>query len=1181
MPRDQVFISYSHQDAEFFRQLETLLEVLEEHHSLEVWSDQKRLEAGDLWRQEIEAALVRTKVAVLLVSPDFLASEFIRSNELLPLLAAAEKEGVRIVWVPVRPSLVLKTPLAEFQTAWPGLPLSELRKPQRERAWVEICERILRAAESARSVPADPRINPTIWYIPFSRNPFFTGRKEVLRNLRALLTQNQKPALNRIQAICGLGGIGKTQTAVEYAYRYRNSYDAAFWTRADSPEALFSGFARIARLLNLSKAEDDDENRLVKFVMSWLEKTSGWLLILDNLDNPSVAKNFLPPNPSGHILVTSRAQALQELTIPHPIELTEMSPSEAIQFLLQRTDRETTLQEEKNAASELARELAFLPLALEQAAAFVVDTKVRFQDYVASYRQHRIEILRESRPLIGQYDESITTTWEINFQKVGDTSGEAADLLRLSAFLHSDKIPFVLAGKILKNTNVNPLVLSMELRPLIRYSLIRLDPNSQSYSIHPLVQEVLKHKIGQTACREWAERTIQLVSENFLEQDSLNWEHCDQILPHAEACSKLIKDYELGSREAAELLKKLGFYLHEKARFGEAATRYEQALLISGSLSASSRADIGRLELQLGDSYRRQLSDLDSALRHMSKGIELCYPEKQLAPASTEAARDYRKLGDLFRVRCEYSDAMSCYSKAEEVLNCAQEIITEKENIRIKNERGKLYSSFAHFFTRVGGDDDLAFIYAEESLRLQQETEDQFEISQSLRALANVHLAQRDFENAAMRFTDARLLLSRIGQERHPLMGWDFYNLGEVQRQCDRSDEALRFYERALKIFERENIGIGITLAKEKIGLAHLQLLQDDQGMSLLEDAIESARCLKSAKFILARRLLLRNQAAFVISHARKNRESYETHMVELQALVEDIDSEMLRADLEYLRLREGMVVGVANSVSFAQGFDPLDTIDYAHRCGFGLVQLYLDERLLRDPELRRSVVAKAMEYNIELLCHAPVPLADKVAGASSVCIPARELMRNSRRKWIVYHFDESRSVDDNLLTVARLLEEDLVPCIENFHSAVGSVAAQNNYLRYLEFFKKVDAGSVYSIIDIPRIFHCALDLSIDESSHLTLTAIRKLNDLNIPIVLHLIDCSDSDQQRKDWLPLGEGMIPYEALLGEIFGSGCKVDATIFEYEDKEKPLESRIYLEKLLRHCVALRYPDLALLGR
>ena len=162
MPRDLVFLSYSHKDSEYLEQLETQLRVLEEQGGLEVWSDHRRLETGDLWRQGIEAGLARARVAVLLVSPDFLASEFIRDNELPPLLAAAQSEGVRIVWVPVRPSLVEKTPIAHFQAAWPAdRPLSKLRKAQREDAWVEICKKILRASEGGEQIAATaPPVSP-------------------------------------------------------------------------------------------------------------------------------------------------------------------------------------------------------------------------------------------------------------------------------------------------------------------------------------------------------------------------------------------------------------------------------------------------------------------------------------------------------------------------------------------------------------------------------------------------------------------------------------------------------------------------------------------------------------------------------------------------------------------------------------------------------------------------------------------------------------------------------------------------------------------------------------------------------------------------------------------------------------------------------------------------------------
>src|SRR5271166_891832 len=122
-----------------------------------------------------------------------------------------------------------------------------------------------------------------IWNVPYPRNPFFTGRDEVVAALRKHLTRRRKAAL--AQAITGLGGIGKTQTAVEYAYRYRDKYEAVLWLNAESALGLKTGSAELAGLLHLPHPENDLDAAVLAF-KHWLKTEAGWLLILDNADDP-------------------------------------------------------------------------------------------------------------------------------------------------------------------------------------------------------------------------------------------------------------------------------------------------------------------------------------------------------------------------------------------------------------------------------------------------------------------------------------------------------------------------------------------------------------------------------------------------------------------------------------------------------------------------------------------------------------------------------------------------------------------------------------------------------------------------------------------------------------------------------------------------------------------------------
>ncbi|MEO0985501.1 MAG: toll/interleukin-1 receptor domain-containing protein [Cyanobacteria bacterium J06639_14] len=140
--RDQVFISYSHQDRALFDELKIWLKPLERTSKLKVWDDTK-IKPGDLWRQEIEQALASAKVAVLLVSPHFMASDFIDKHELPPLLSAAKTEGLTVIWIPISYSPYKDTEIEQYQVDHsPQEPLDTLEKPMRNKAWSEIYQAI-------------------------------------------------------------------------------------------------------------------------------------------------------------------------------------------------------------------------------------------------------------------------------------------------------------------------------------------------------------------------------------------------------------------------------------------------------------------------------------------------------------------------------------------------------------------------------------------------------------------------------------------------------------------------------------------------------------------------------------------------------------------------------------------------------------------------------------------------------------------------------------------------------------------------------------------------------------------------------------------------------------------------------------------------------------------------------
>jgi hypothetical protein len=140
----------------------------------------------------------------------------------------------------------------------------------------------------------------------------------------------------RAQALNGLGGIGKTQTAVEYAYRCRQDYKVVLWAGANTRETLIAGYAAIAGLLNLPEKNAQDRSEAVGAVKRWLENNDGWLLILDNADDLVMAREFIPSRETGYVLLTTRAQNTRPIAARQVVE--KMQPQEGALFLLRRLE---------------------------------------------------------------------------------------------------------------------------------------------------------------------------------------------------------------------------------------------------------------------------------------------------------------------------------------------------------------------------------------------------------------------------------------------------------------------------------------------------------------------------------------------------------------------------------------------------------------------------------------------------------------------------------------------------------------------------------------------------------------------------------------------------------------------------------------------------------------------------
>jgi transcriptional regulator with XRE-family HTH domain len=275
----------------------------------------------------------------------------------------------------------------------------------------------------------------TIWTVPYQRNPHFTGRQEQLDQLERLLLFPEEPqhAVQPISkvALIGLGGIGKTQIAVEYAYRtlIQQRYCHTLWITATSEETILTNFAALAeRIPTIVTKGEMDQRKRATAALHWLEQCEQpWLLIFDNLEELSLLSAYLPRRGHGRILLTTRISMVSPLTTP--FEVIPMKRQESTHFLLQRAQRlSQASRQEIQIASTIVEALGHFPLAIDQAGAYIEETGCSLQDYLQLYQEHRLALLaRRGRQATG-YPQSVATIWSLSSQRIEQINPTTTEL---------------------------------------------------------------------------------------------------------------------------------------------------------------------------------------------------------------------------------------------------------------------------------------------------------------------------------------------------------------------------------------------------------------------------------------------------------------------------------------------------------------------------------------------------------------------------------------------------------------------------------------------------------------------------------------------------------------------------------------------------------------------------------
>jgi len=238
----------------------------------------------------------------------------------------------------------------------------------------------------------------------------FIGREDALQQLAAGLSGEGAVAVTQVDAIHGLGGVGKTQLAARYARTHRDAYEVIWWLRAEQPATLGADLAALAVALGVVDVTVDEPDA-VAAAREWLERNRRWLLVFDNAPGPGVIAELVPEGEGGHVLITSRAHADWRSLGARPVALDVWEREESVTFLTARTE-----EHDQGVLDELADALGDLPLALEQAAAYITTKAITAAGYLGRLRDRAPELLDAGRPV--GYEHTTATVWSLAFTEL-------------------------------------------------------------------------------------------------------------------------------------------------------------------------------------------------------------------------------------------------------------------------------------------------------------------------------------------------------------------------------------------------------------------------------------------------------------------------------------------------------------------------------------------------------------------------------------------------------------------------------------------------------------------------------------------------------------------------------------------------------------------------------------------
>jgi tetratricopeptide (TPR) repeat protein len=627
----------------------------------------------------------------------------------------------------------------------------------------------------------DPRHPP--FFVPFrQKGDQVIGRESALQSVREQLTSGRRTAIGQTASFMGLGGLGKTQLAVEYAYRFRDDYkNGVIWLNADQDiDAQLTELSEKARWVS----PHSEHKYKLEVAQRRLRTYSDCLIIFDNLEDQSAIDDYLPdPQATPHILVTSRTQQPGF----KPIPLDPLDEALSIELLYQEADKKAEGETEATAAREIALTLGGLPLALELAGAYLQYRSISFQQYLALLHENlkAATAVKFAGGGFTRHETDLYSTLKIN-EEVFTDEPRLRDILDLLTWSGTAPMGLSLMCKLLDVEN--PVELTGAIGLGVSLRMLQKSPDAESYSIHRLLSEVRREEIPLDGRKEWANQMCRRIGDWFQERrsDFSNLPMLEAEIDHLKAWQELAPRY--APEQTSRLIWLESYPPNHRGRSREAKALIEEALGLfeqnqteNDELKANLLSDLGYCHYDL--------LEPQIALDYYKRALEI--RQSTFSDNHTYIADSFSEIGAIYGALGEHARELEYDKKALE--------------IRLK-ALGERNQDTAHSYHNIG------VTYGE----------------------------LREYSRALEYAEKGLNLFLDIQGEHHPSIAYALNTIGGIYNNMGNAKRAHEYTQRAMKLF-KELLGdqhVATIIAIGDMAILLCNLGQPRQGLRLLEELL-------------------------------------------------------------------------------------------------------------------------------------------------------------------------------------------------------------------------------------------------------------------------------------------------------------------------------------------------------